>query len=307
MKAFQIAQKQSNLLGASDVELMLPILSTLFDRRNSQTGFPRIVIDIGANVGRTSSLMLKYLSDYLCRRDSEPGHESCREVNKDAVILSFEPIPDTFNLLRKRALKNDWNLANWIGIEAAVGEESKKIQFFMGPSSENNEQASQDPEASYNSQSIQVDKISIDNVWSSQLSNFPKHIGDDALFKRLFVGNSRPGDIFLLKIDCEGYDYDVLDGAKNVLTRHEVKFISFEYNAKWFTMKRERTLHDVVQLLKEKYDYDCHWITPNLLIPVFGSWWSDEYEIRMWSNIFCGQSSDKDLQWLVQMYNSIPQ
>lgn len=113
---------------------------------------------------------------------------------------------------------------------------------------------------------------------------------------------SSPANIFLLKVDAEGYDYDILDGASTLLAAHRVKFLSFEYNDKWFTNGRTRTLKDVTTQLHDKFGYQCHWITPAQLIPLSGVWWSEEYECRMWSNVFCGVKGDEDLDVVRDVY-----
>jgi hypothetical protein len=111
-------------------------------------------------------------------------------------------------------------------------------------------------------------------------------------------------DIFLLKIDTEGYDYNAVDGAHQMLAAKRIKFLSFEYNKKWFTSGRTRTLKQVSEQLYKEYSYECYWILDEALIPLFGDWWIPEYEIRAWSNVFCGQKGDRHLSWVVDSYNA---
>jgi hypothetical protein len=40
-------------------------------------------------------------------------------------------------------------------------------------------------------------------------------------------------EVDFLKIDAEGYDFNVLLGATQLLARQAVKIIQFEYNASW--------------------------------------------------------------------------
>lgn len=101
-------------------------------------------------------------------------------------------------------------------------------------------------------------------------------------------------EIFLLKIDVEGFDMDVLDGADETLSEGRVRFLIFEYNWKWFSGGRTRTLHSVVDGLYQRYDFACFFIRGRRLYPLFGAWWNDAYEVRDWSNIFCTRRADAD-------------
>ena len=49
------------------------------------------------------------------------------------------------------------------------------------------------------------------------------------------IGDVTNLDMFLLKIDTEGYDYFAIDGASELLENRRVQYLSFEYNLKWFT------------------------------------------------------------------------
>jgi FkbM family methyltransferase len=52
--------------------------------------------------------------------------------------------------------------------------------------------------------------------------------------------------IHLVKIDVEGYDLHVLEGAQRLLTGQAIDIFSFEYNEPWITSRR---------FLKEAWDY----------------------------------------------------
>ncbi|KXS20092.1 hypothetical protein M427DRAFT_52351, partial [Gonapodya prolifera JEL478] len=41
------------------------------------------------------------------------------------------------------------------------------------------------------------------------------------------------------------------------------------------------TLHDVVRAMDEP-GYTCFWITPRALVPLWGKWWSEWYEVMDW-------------------------
>ena len=60
-----------------------------------------------------------------------------------------------------------------------------------------------------------------------------------------------------LKIDVEGFDKFVLDGARNVLKDQKVKRLQFEYHAsgEW----GKQSLKDVISMF-HNYSYTCFWI-----------------------------------------------
>lgn len=53
--------------------------------------------------------------------------------------------------------------------------------------------------------------------------------------------------IDLLKIDAEGYDFNVLSGAKSMLSSHAVELVQFEYNHRW--IENRKLLKDAFGLL----------------------------------------------------------
>ncbi|KXS18786.1 hypothetical protein M427DRAFT_176058 [Gonapodya prolifera JEL478] len=204
---------------------------------------------------------------------------------------------------------------------------SDGVKPFYVSGDAGNEQASFDKEASLEGPQIAVPAVRLDSLF---LSGEMEHVwgkakvGEEGTGKmvdvdvfgpvREFGGvlkSSRVGNtlnvsevrIFLLKIDAEGYDADVLRGAERLLrTPRLVKFLIFEYNAKWFTAGRTETLRAIVQMLDE-WDYRCFWVTPLALVPLWGRWWSTWYEVRAWSNVICVEGSDEEAKWFVREYN----
>lgn len=76
--------------------------------------------------------------------------------------------------------------------------------------------------------------------------------------------------IDFLKIDCEGYDLKVLQGAENLIKQKSIKYIQFEYNHDW--LSASATLKFAIEFLTNngysvfvinesglsKYDYDTY-------------------------------------------------
>jgi FkbM family methyltransferase len=254
--------------GQADSDNLVPLLAALFTSHYSIRTNYHLVFDIGANLGRTSSFFVRMLTDHACRTslDKGVGHESCRPLNKEAVILSFEPVPSTFELLAKASEINNWSAAPLLAFRAAVSDQHLgELVFYAGKAGD--EQASQDIEAASSSNSIRVTSVSVDGLLNGNMfdSSASKSI--------MFSGNANSLkewssiaqlDVFLLKIDTEGYDYFVLYGARAALQKKRIEFIVFEYNSKWFTKDRTVTLKQTVEMMFSEFHYLCFYITLSL-------------------------------------------
>jgi hypothetical protein len=75
----------------------------------------------------------------------------------------------------------------------------------------------------------------------------------------------------------------VLRGAERSLRAEVVRFVSFEYNTKWAAAGIHSLAGTVTWL--SGLGYDCHLITKEGLIPLYGRWWDDAYEFWQWSNV----------------------
>ena len=106
--------------------------------------------------------------------------------------------------------------------------------------------------------------------------------------------------VFLLKVDAEGFDAKVLAGAQVALEARRIKFVVAEYNTKWRTVVDEATGEPAWSLRAAAAwmfarGYECHLLTPDLMIPLHGDWWQDAYEIWHFSNFICAQHCDPDM------------
>lgn len=139
-----------------------------------------LLFDIGANTGQYGELM--------------------RTLNYKGNIISFEPLNDAFEELKKKA-KNDtkWDIHHY-----ALGEEdTKSIINIAGNSVSssilhmNETHVETEPESKYvGQQEIEVKKLN--NVFHSFYKN---------------------GNKAMLKIDTQGYEKQVLEGATDILDK----------------------------------------------------------------------------------------
>jgi len=138
------------------------------------------LFDIGANTGDYSKKM--------------------RDLGFQHKIISFEPLNDAFGILEKHALKD----GNWIVNNYALGDEDTQS----------------------------IINISGNSCSSSILNMLPKHIESDPDSKyiaqqeievkkldSIFSSFTKKTDNVMVKIDTQGYEKNVIDGAQESLKR----------------------------------------------------------------------------------------
>ncbi len=167
-----------------------------------------ICIDVGANSGSYSRNLLMYSS---------------------AHVFAFEPLPSEFDELKK--LQNQFPDRLTI-VNEALGSSAGDAQIHFG--SRNTEFASLSKsinEIEYvgavNKETLTVHVNTLDNYFKTNIPNF--------------------SEIDLIKIDTEGYEYDVLLGAQDTITYLRPKFIQIEYN--WHHLFEGHTLFSIGALL----------------------------------------------------------
>ncbi|CAB9516128.1 expressed unknown protein [Seminavis robusta] len=100
-----------------------------------------------------------------------------------------------------------------------------------------------------------------------------------------YVGsmNGKP-QIHYLSIDVEGYDFEVLKGAANIL-QDQVHYLEFEYN--WKGPWKSQNLADAINMLHDN-GFVCYWPGPRdgHIWRITGCW-QDHYALRFWSNVAC--------------------
>ena len=159
------------------------------------------------------------------------------ETTKSKVI-AFEPLPKAFEELSKILKKYPNRL---LAINKGVGNESKEMNIYFGD--EKSEHASFSPEVN------QVDYVNNVNHLKVEITTL------DQWFKDNRVDFN---EIDLLKIDTEGFEYEVLVGAKNTIETMRPKFIQIEYN--WHQLFKSQSLFSLGLLLTE---YTAFQLLPN--------------------------------------------
>ena len=176
-------------------------------------------IDIGANVGKYTNLLL---------------------AETKSKIISFEPLPLAFKDLQKIEQNNSERLKVY---NYALGEKDETLE--LNYSNEKSEKASfleNLNELSFydfkNNQKIKTKVYCLDTFFSNNPNLFSKNID-------------------LVKIDTEGFEFEVLKGAKNMLEQNPPKYIQIEFN--WHQLFKNNTLLSFHKLLD---NYDAYRILP---------------------------------------------
>ena len=177
-------------------------------------------IDIGANVGKYTKLLLS-------------------ETNSE--VIAFEPLPKAFEELKEieKKFSPRLNVYNF-----GIGNKNSNLE--LNYSTEKSELASFIED---------LDKLSFtDN------KNNKKIIVEVMTLDSFFKKNEqtyKEKEIDLLKIDTEGFELEVLNGASETLINKKPKFIQIEFN--WHQLFREQTIYKFSKILS---NYEVFKILP---------------------------------------------
>jgi len=267
----------------SDVDEVLDFLKNFY-RGPDKDG---VFVDIGANLGQVTENFVQTfgnipwnrykrkfgLDGLYCKNDPNPGAE----------VYMFEPQPNNARRIRERMEFSYWGLERIKLIEAAVSNYSGTASFGYASDSEYTETGSLGSKRSdkVERKSVDVEVVSFDDAYERHLHG---------------------KKIFMMKTDTEGFDGTVIRGMKKVLASGKLRFLTFEYHTLWFENETGDSLKSITTFLEE-YGYFCYFIFPQRLLPISGEYWQDKFEMRRWSNVFCGKKDDFLLEKLVIMYH----
>ncbi len=184
------------------------------------------VIDIGGHKGESIIFFLKHF--------------------KTKNIYSFEPSPINFENLKKNIRKINKKFSNKENINIvienlALGEKNQKLQLNQF----------------IESSSSSIKEIDTDNYYFKKKIKFLNLKNEKNLFKKYDINMITLSDytnkkklkiIDFVKIDTEGYEYEILKGAENSLKN--IKIILFEHHYDRM-IKKNYKFSDVYSLLKK--------------------------------------------------------
>ena len=148
-------------------------------------------------------------------------------LKTNSRVISFEPLPKAFEELKKIKLKYNDRLEIY---NLALGFTDEILNLNYGD--EKSEKASLMPD---------LKKLSF--IGDSNNKKTAVQV------KKLdyFQNNFKNETIDFIKIDTEGFEYEVLKGAENILNMHKPKFIQIEFN--WHQLLKQQTLYNISKLI----------------------------------------------------------
>ena len=142
-------------------------------------------------------------------------------------VISFEPLPDAYRELE--VLKNEFR-ERLETYNIAISNENKKQDLYFG--NEKSEKASL---------MKNLEKLSfVGETNTNKIFVEVKKLDD---LKDILKNKT----IDFIKIDTEGYEFEVLDGAKNLFKEQQPKFIQIEFN--WHQLLKGQTLYKLSSMI----------------------------------------------------------
>lgn len=180
----------------------------------------KVVFDIGANTGQYSQAFLE---------------------NSNAKIFAFEPMKKSYEKLINNTLKYGNRIT---GFNYALGEKENEALIYFNTDEDQLASLSKDVQsipylAKNNVKSTKIQVRTIDNV---------------------FMELTRQGvitSVDVIKIDTEGFEFEVLQGARSVIKNNPPKAVIIEFN--WHQLTRSQTILNFSKIL---VDYVAFQILP---------------------------------------------
>eukprot|EP00529_Nitzschia_sp_RCC80_P000339 CAMPEP_0113469464 /NCGR_PEP_ID=MMETSP0014_2-20120614/15914_1 /TAXON_ID=2857 /ORGANISM="Nitzschia sp." /LENGTH=379 /DNA_ID=CAMNT_0000361945 /DNA_START=84 /DNA_END=1223 /DNA_ORIENTATION=- /assembly_acc=CAM_ASM_000159 len=281
-------------MGCLDLQFLVPYFRSILYRQAWDNGRGRqVIFDVGANNGDDAETSLKMF-------DGIAG--MCKSFGSPIKLISIEPSPTVFCEFKNVVPENKRLLALNIALSDATG-----YLEFRDPGNEGGHLVGGNFHDLERMNSTEIQRLSQCQVSNStvkaekRVSIVPTYTMDLLWDSLLSLGQVGIGDgIFVLKIDTEGHDKNVIFGSKNLLLEKRISFIIFE------TMKNA-----FVKSIAEFVDplgYLCFLITRKQLIPVDAkTWWyshMDNFTSSWWGNGVCGIRDSESMKMLWRMYHS---
>ena len=168
-------------------------------------------IDIGANIGKYTELLLKETA---------------------AKVVAFEPLPDAYLDLKKIELKN---LDRLKVFNQAIGEKNEFLEL--------NYASSKSEKASF---SDHLEKLSFYDFDNNKKIKMKILTLDTFIEENLDDFNQT--EIDLIKIDTEGFELEVIKGATKTIKKMSPKYIQLEFN--WHQLFKKQNMYSFSEFLK---------------------------------------------------------
>lgn len=175
---------------------------------------------------------------------------SALQINPNARIHAFEPVESTYKQLVSRGFENV------VCNQSGMGNDQKTMQIFTYPDANSHNSLYPRHDKTYGG----VEEIRIDTLDHYCAENNINHID-------------------YLKIDTEGSDFYVLQGAKSLLEAHKIKMLQFEYGNNYIDARI--FLKDIFDFIAP-LDYSLYRLMPNSLLHL--AEYHHSYEVFIYCN-----------------------
>lgn len=196
-----------------------------------------VIIDVGGNEGNYAAL--------------------CKKYAPDARIISFEPHPRTFERLKLRSAKLNFEVIN-----AAVSNVYETVVLYDLAGKEGTSHAS-----------LYAGVVSDLHRSEVSQSNVPAIPLDDYLSKNAI------DHVNLLKIDAEGHELKILQGAQQYISQNKIDIVHFEFNE--MNIVSKTFMKDFYFIL---HGYSFFRLLPKGFLPL-GNYQPAKCEIFLYQNI----------------------
>jgi FkbM family methyltransferase len=127
---------------------------------------------------------------------------AAKQVGMKGRVYSFEPEPNNFKLLRKNAEVNGYT--NIVPIQKAVSNKKGKLKLFLNKSNLGAHSISEGNVPTHKGGAVEVETISLDDFFEKEV---------------------KEGHVDFIKIDVEGAEGLVMEGAEKVLKSEKLKML----------------------------------------------------------------------------------
>lgn len=230
-----------------------------------------VYVDVGANKGQSLASVLRLWTDVsfhfvMALSDKPPACFFDMTVPR---IYAVEPGAGNIELLNELKTRLPTAVAEGISVEHAALSGDTGFACMQGDQGRGNERATIDPSPAAVAAASSGDCP--EGHWKVQT-----YTVEDWMAAR---GVSH---INYLKIDTEGFDSLVVDGALSALRQGKIDMLSYEYHE--IGMWGRTSLQAVTQKLDD-VGYDSYFIGDFHLYKMSNGCWDDVFEIRKWSNV----------------------
>jgi FkbM family methyltransferase len=177
-----------------------------------------IIFDVGAHIGMSVVLY--------------------HDLFPTAQIYAFEPSPSSFEQLKQRASA----LGSHANYQLAISDREEKLAFNVNSFSETN--------------SLLVTDERSTNYWSKGVFETKETIEVPCTTIDSFCAQNKISTIDILKIDVQGAEFSVLQGAEKMLATQAISLLYFEVVTAPI-YKEQRKLHEYFELL-DSFGYELY-------------------------------------------------